>query len=59
MNNVRPIRVMLIDDSALVRRVLAEVLRRHGLDVIAALQDPLLAQEFLKKDKPDVIVLDV
>lgn len=59
MNNARPIRVMLIDDSALVRRVLAEVLRQHGFDVIAALQDPLLAQEFLKKDKPDVIVLDV
>ena len=59
MNTARPIRVMLIDDSAVVRRVLAEVLRQHGFEVIAALQDPLLALEFLKKDQPDVIVLDV
>lgn len=59
MNTARPIRVMLIDDSALVRRVLAEVLRQRGFEVIAALQDPLLALEFLKKDQPDVIVLDV
>lgn len=59
MNTARPIRVMLIDDSAVVRRVLAEVLRQRGFEVIAALQDPLLALEFLKKDQPDVIVLDV
>ena len=59
MTIARPIRVMLIDDSAVVRRVLADVLRQHGFEVIAALQDPLLALEFLKKDRPDVIVLDV
>ena len=50
---------MLIDDSAVVRRVLAEVLRQRGFEVIAALQDPLFALDFLKKDQPDVIVLDV
>ncbi|MDD2728887.1 chemotaxis response regulator protein-glutamate methylesterase [Malikia sp.] len=59
MNTVRPIRVMLVDDSAVVRRVLADVLRQHGFQVIAALPDPLLAQDFLKKETPDVIVLDV
>ncbi|MCX7250178.1 MAG: chemotaxis response regulator protein-glutamate methylesterase [Burkholderiales bacterium] len=59
MNTARPIRVMLIDDSAVVRRVLAEMLRQRGFEVIAALQDPLLALDFLKKDQPDVIVLDV
>jgi two-component system chemotaxis response regulator CheB len=59
MNTARPIRVMLIDDSAVVRRVLADVLRQRGFEVIAALQDPLLALDFLKKNQPDVIVLDV
>lgn len=50
---------MLVDDSAVVRRVLADVLRQHGFEVIAALPDPLLALDFLKKKIPDVIVLDV
>jgi len=59
MNIPSKIRVMLVDDSAVVRRVLAEVLREHGFEVIAAVQDPLFALEVLKKDTPDVIVLDV
>ncbi len=59
MNIRSKIRVMLVDDSAVVRRVLAEVLREHGFEVIAAVQDPLFALEVLKKETPDVIVLDV
>ena len=55
----RPIRVMIVDDSAVVRKFLAETLRSRGFDVIATAQDPLFALEFLKKDRPDVIVLDV
>lgn len=55
----RPIRVMIVDDSAVVRKFLSETLRARGFDVIAAAQDPLFALDFLKKDRPDVIVLDV
>ncbi len=55
----RPTRVMIVDDSAVVRRFLGDMLRARGFDVIAAVQDPLFALEFLKKDQPDVIVLDV
>jgi len=55
----KPIRVMIVDDSAVVRKFLAETLRAKGFDVIATAQDPLFALEFLKKDHPDVIVLDV
>jgi two-component system, chemotaxis family, protein-glutamate methylesterase/glutaminase len=61
MNNTaqRPTRVMIVDDSAVVRRFLSDMLRARGFDVIAAVQDPLFALDFLKKDQPDVIVLDV
>lgn len=59
MRDSRPIRVMIVDDSAVVRRFLAEALRERGFDVIAAVQDPVFALEFLQKDRPDVIVLDV
>ena len=38
---------------------MADVLRQRGFEVIAAVQDPLFALEFLKKQTPDVIVLDI
>ncbi len=53
------VRVMLVDDSAVVRRFLADALRQRGIDVIAAVQDPLFALQALQRDRPDVIVLDV
>ncbi|CAN0622801.1 protein-glutamate methylesterase/protein glutamine deamidase [Burkholderia multivorans] len=57
---MNPIKVMVIDDSAVVRQVLKELLENAtGIDVIAAVADPLLAMERLKHQWPDVIVLDV
>ncbi len=55
-----PIRVMVIDDSAVVRQVLTGLLSQApGIEVMAAVADPLLAIERLKMEWPDVIVLDV
>ncbi|CAN7239213.1 protein-glutamate methylesterase/protein-glutamine glutaminase [Rhizobacter sp. LjRoot28] len=55
-----PVRVMLIDDSAVVRQVLAGLLSQApGIEVMASVADPVLAIERLKHDWPDVIVLDV
>jgi two-component system chemotaxis response regulator CheB len=54
------IKVMVVDDSAVVRQVVAGLLgAAPGLRVIAAVADPLLAIESLKREWPDVIVLDV
>ena len=53
------VRAMLVDDSALVRKVLTEVLVKGGVDVIATAPDPVFAWERMKADWPDVIVLDV
>ncbi len=56
-NNVK---VLIVDDSAVVRQVLSEVLNADpGIDVIAVAPDPIFAQEKMKKQWPDVIVLDV
>jgi len=53
-------KVMVVDDSAVVRKVLTDQLSRDpGLEVIAAVADPLLAIERMKVTWPDVIVLDV
>ena len=51
---------MIVDDSAVVRQVLSEVLRADpGIEVICAVADPLLAIERMKIRWPQVIVLDV
>lgn len=55
-----PIKVMVVDDSAVVRQVVAGLLgTAPGIQVTAAVADPLLAMERLKQQWPDVIVLDV
>ncbi len=57
---MKPIRVMVIDDSAVVRQVISGLLSEApGIEVMAAVADPVLAIERLKLDWPDVIVLDV
>ena len=57
---MNPISVMVVDDSAVVRQVLTMLLNAApGIQVSAAVADPLLAIERLKQHWPDVIVLDV
>jgi len=54
------IKVMVVDDSAVVRQVMTALLTAApGIEVIAAVADPLLAIERMKTQWPDVIVLDV
>lgn len=54
------IRVLVVDDSALARHVLTEVLSAHpDIDVIGAAQDPYVARDLIKQLSPDVITLDV
>jgi two-component system chemotaxis response regulator CheB len=55
-----PIKVMIIDDSAVVRQVLQAILEQSpDLTVIGVAADPLFAMEKMARQWPDVIVLDV
>lgn len=55
-----PIKVMIVDDSAVVRQVLSATLGEdRAIEVIGAVVDPLFALERMKACWPDVIVLDV
>lgn len=55
-----PIKVLLVDDSAVVRQVLTGVLAEHpSIEVIGTAMDPLFAMEKMNKQWPDVIVLDL
>lgn len=54
------IKVLIVDDSAVVRQVLSAVLRSDpALEVLNAASDPILAMERMKASWPDVVVLDV
>jgi two-component system chemotaxis response regulator CheB len=54
------IKVLIVDDSAVVRQVLTEVLAQDpGIEVIGAASDPVFAMERMRTQWPDVIVLDV
>ena len=55
-----PCRVLIVDDSALVRQILTEILAADpAIEVIGTAADPLLAREKIKRLNPDVLTLDV
>ena len=54
------IKVLVVDDSAVVRQVVAALLARDpGIEVMAAVADPILAMARMQAQWPDVIVLDI
>jgi two-component system chemotaxis response regulator CheB len=54
------IKVMLVDDSAVVRQVLTALLTKDGsIEVIASAPDPIFAMDKMNSNWPDVVVLDV
>jgi two-component system chemotaxis response regulator CheB len=58
---IRPrTRVLLVDDSAVVRKLLGDALRKHDdIEVIGGAADPYIARDMILQLKPDVITLDI
>jgi len=60
MTHGAPCKVLIVDDSAVVRQMLSEILDSDpGIEVVGTAADPLLAREKIKRLAPDVITLDV
>lgn len=54
------IKVMIVDDSAVVRQTLREILSSDpSINVISVAQDPLFAEAHIKLQRPDVIISDL
>ena len=54
------IKVLVIDDSALIRKMLTELIgRQPDMEVVGAAADPLIAREMIRERNPDVLTLDV
>ena len=57
---VKKIKVLVVDDSALVRSLLAEIINRQkDMECVGAANDPLIAREMIRELSPDVITLDI
>jgi two-component system chemotaxis response regulator CheB len=57
---LKKIRVVVVDDSALVRSLLAEIINRQvDMACVGAASDPIVAREMIRELDPDVITLDV
>ncbi|MEW6426779.1 MAG: chemotaxis response regulator protein-glutamate methylesterase [Thermodesulfobacteriota bacterium] len=56
----KPIRVLIVDDSAVVRKLFTEGLSREAdIEVVGTAPDPYVARERIVELKPDVITLDI
>jgi len=54
------IRVLIVDDSALIRSVMREIVdSQPDMEVIGVAPDPLVAREMIRERNPDVLTLDV
>lgn len=54
------IKVLIIDDSALVRQMLTSIFEKaSGIEVVGTAQDPIIARNKIKQLNPDVLTLDV
>jgi len=56
----KKITVVVVDDSALVRSLLAEIINRQpDMECVGTANDPLIAREMIRELNPDVITLDI
>ena len=54
------IRTLIVDDSAVVRQVLSQLLSKNdAIEVIGAVSDPIFAMAKMNQDWPDVVILDI
>ncbi|MBN1763674.1 MAG: chemotaxis response regulator protein-glutamate methylesterase [Sedimentisphaerales bacterium] len=56
----RPVKVLIVDDSAVVRKILNQQLNRdHRIQVVGTAPDPYIARDKILSLKPDVLTLDI
>jgi len=57
---MKKITVLVVDDSALIRKLLSEIINSQpDMEVIGTAADPLAAREMIREMNPDVLTLDV
>ena len=52
-------RVLIVDDAAFMRMMIKDILEKNGFEVIGEANNGLKAVEFYKKEKPDIVTMDI
>lgn len=56
----KPIKVLIVDDSAIVRKLLADSLKGEpDIEVVGGAGDPFVARDMILRLEPDVLTLDI
>ena len=60
MAATRKARVLIVDDSAIVRKLLADAIRNEpDMEVVGVASDPYMARDLVVQYSPDVLTLDI
>ena len=54
-----PAKILIVDDNDLMRTLLRSILRNEDYQIIGETRNGALAIEFIKRNKPDLICMDV
>jgi len=58
--NLQKIKVLIVDDSSVIRSIIKEVLNDEpSIEIIGEAKDPLVARDLIKELNPDILTLDV
>jgi two-component system, chemotaxis family, chemotaxis protein CheY len=52
-------RVLIVDDAAFMRMMIKDILEKNGFQVIGEANNGLKAVELYKKERPDVVTMDI
>ena len=52
-------RVLIVDDAAFMRMMIKDILEKNGFEVVGEASNGLKAVEMYKKDKPDIVTMDI
>ena len=52
-------KILIVDDAAFMRMMIKDILEKNGFEVIGEANNGLKAVEFYKKEKPDIVTMDI
>ena len=52
-------RVLIVDDAAFMRMMIKDILEKNGFDVVGEASNGQIAVEMYKKEKPDIVTMDI
>ncbi|MBE6051333.1 MAG: response regulator [Clostridium sp.] len=52
-------KVLIVDDAAFMRMMIKDILEKNGFEVVGEASNGIVAVDLYKKEKPDVVTMDI